>query len=101
MKTRMLVWAVVGYATAGLAFWLFVITATDPPQLLAFIGLGAVFAVGPLGCFWMLYFVIRHEKHPLPWMLLAFVPYFAVGYYFERVRRNGLGARLGKTARSS
>ena len=39
--------------------------------------------------FWnllVLYIVIRYEKQPLPYILLAFIPYFSLGYYFERVR---------------
>jgi hypothetical protein len=43
----------------------------------------------------MLFVVIRYERHPLPWILLSFVPFFAVGYYFERVRRKRVEARPG------
>jgi len=34
----------------------------------------------------MLYMVIRHERRIKPYVLLAFIPYFFLGYYFERVR---------------
>ncbi len=34
----------------------------------------------------MLYMAIRYEKHPLPMVLLAFVPFAFFWYYFERVR---------------
>ena len=45
-----------------------------------------VFGVSPVGTFWMLYMSIRHEKHPLPMIMLAFVPFASLWYYFERVR---------------
>ena len=45
-----------------------------------------VFAVPPFGAFWMLYMSVRHEKRPLPMILLAFIPYTFLWYYFERVR---------------
>ena len=40
------------------------------------------------GAFWLLYVAVRFEKHPLPFILLAFLPYGFLGYYFERVRPN-------------
>ncbi len=34
----------------------------------------------------MLYIAVRHEKHPLKFILLAFIPYSFIWYYFECVR---------------
>lgn len=43
-------------------------------------------AIQPLGGFWMIYRCIRLEKRPVPYILLAFVPYSFIWYYPERVR---------------
>ena len=91
---RMFLWSILGFAVAGLAFWIVTSTATIPPLPLPLLMLAFVFGVSPLGTFWMLYIVIRHEKNPLPYLLLAFIPYFFMGYYFERVRTNRLEKRL-------
>jgi len=32
------------------------------------------FVVPNVGTIWMLYIAVRHEKHPLPFALLAFIP---------------------------
>src|ERR1700722_13480951 len=57
------------------------------PEDAGTISLLAVLFVTPnLGTIWMLYESIRHENHPLPFSLLAFVPYSFLWYYFERVR---------------
>lgn len=83
---KMFLWAIVGLAVAGFAFWFVTSSATVPPHPLPILVLALIFGVSPIGSFWMLYIVIRHEKHPLPYILLAFIPYFSLGYYFERVR---------------
>ena len=57
---------------------------THPGMLLALVGL---FGIPPFGAFWMMYMSIRHEKSPLPMILLAFIPFTFLWYYFERVRR--------------
>ena len=101
MKTKMFLWAVLGYALAGLAFWIVVSTATVPLQPLPLVGLSLIFGISSIGFFWMLFVVIRSERHPLSWILLAFIPYFAVGYYIERVRRNRTEARPGETRTGS
>jgi hypothetical protein len=56
---------------------------SHPLMLLAFV---ALFAVPPLGAFWMMYMSVRYEKKPLPMVLLAFIPFTFFWYYFERVR---------------
>jgi hypothetical protein len=82
---KVLLWILLGFLVTGLAFWMITTPgATRNPALLFLIVV--VFAIPPFGAFWMLYVSIRHEKHPLPIMLLAFVPYAFLWYYFERVR---------------
>ena len=82
---KLVLWVMFGIAALGLAAW--VVTAPGPPTgPLAFIFLVGLFGVPPLGAFWMLYQVIRHEKNPGPLMLLAFIPFTFLWYYFERVR---------------
>jgi uncharacterized membrane protein len=44
------------------------------------------FLLGPVGALWMLYDCSIHEKPPLIYFVLAFVPYAFVWYYFDRVR---------------
>ena len=79
-------WVCLGFAVTGFAFWIVTTTETIPPRPLPLVLLALVFGVSPLGTFWMLYMVIRHEKRIMPYALLAFIPYFFLGYYFERVR---------------
>jgi hypothetical protein len=83
---KMFLWATFGFAVAGVAFWIVTSTETVPPRPLPLLVLALVFGVSPLGAFWMLYRVIRYERHPFPFILLAFIPYFFLGYYIERVR---------------
>ena len=61
--------------------------ASNPAILLAFF---ALFAVPPVGAFWMLYMAIRYEKSPFPMILLALIPFTFLWYYFERVRTGKL-----------
>ena len=61
---------------------------SNPVILLAFI---AMFAIPPLGAFWMMYMSIRYEKSPLPMVLLAFIPFSFLWYYFERIRVGRVG----------
>lgn len=61
---------------------------SHPAILFAFV---ALFAVPPLGAFWMMYISIRHEKNPFPMILLALIPFTFLWYYFERVRPGKLG----------
>lgn len=86
---KMFLWVAVGLVVAGLAFWFVTGTATVAPRPLPLLIVILVFGVSPIGTFWMLYMVIRHERRPMPYLLLAFLPYFFLGYYFERVRGRG------------
>ncbi len=61
-----------------------------PAILFAFV---ILFAVPPIGAFWMMYMSIRHEKSPLPLVLLAFIPFTFLWYYFDRVRPGKVGRR--------
>ena len=81
---KLFMWILLGFVVAGLAFWTI---ATEGPQnpFLVFLVV-VVFAVPPVGAFWMLYVAIRYEMHPLPMVFMAFVPYAFLWYYFERVR---------------
>jgi hypothetical protein len=82
---KVLLWIVFGFVVAGVALWMVTSSGIPRNQLLIFLFI-MIFAVSPVGTFWMLYVAIRHEKHPLPMILLAFVPYASLWYYFERVR---------------
>jgi drug/metabolite transporter (DMT)-like permease len=95
MKTFL--WVCLGFAVTGLAFWIVTTTETLPPRPLPLLMLALVFAVSPIGSFWMMYMAIRYEKRPLAYVFLAFIPYFFLGYYFERVRgRRNLNSDLRK-----
>ena len=84
MMMKLFLWILLGFAVAGLAFWTLVTEGPQNPFLVLAVVL--VFAVSPIGTFWMLYIAIRYETHPLPMVLMAFVPYAFLWYYFERVR---------------
>jgi hypothetical protein len=55
----------------------------DPVVVFA---LSLLFVVPNIGTIWMLYISIRFERRPLPFVLLAFIPYAFLWYYFQRVR---------------
>jgi hypothetical protein len=42
--------------------------------------------LGAIGLFWMIYHSLRYEEKPLPYILLALVPFMFVWYYMERSR---------------
>lgn len=86
---RTFLWLILGLAVTGAAYWVVTSDATPPqPLLIAIVAL--IFVVPPFGSFWMLYMVIRYEKHQMPYLLLAFIPYFFLGYYFDRIRGKSL-----------
>ncbi len=60
---------------------------SHPAILFAFV---VLFAIPPVGAFWMMYMSIRHEKSPLPMVMLAFIPFTFLWYYFERFRAGKL-----------
>ena len=82
---KILLWILLGFAVTGIA--LYMLTSPWFPrnpftEILTFVFFGAP----SVGAFWMLYLAIRNERHPLPIILLAFLPYTFLWYYFERVR---------------
>jgi hypothetical protein len=81
---KLILWILLGFVVAGLAFWAIVTEGPENPVLVSFVVV--VFAASPIGAFWMLYVAIRHETHPLPMVLMAFIPFSFLWYYFERVR---------------
>ena len=83
---KLLFYVVGGFVAMGAAALLITrgqAPANNPAILIAFV---ALFGIPPLGAFWMIYMSIRHEKNPLPIVLLAFIPFTFLWYYFERVR---------------
>ena len=82
---KMLLWILVGLFVTGLAFWMITVPglSRNPVVVLMVV---VVFVIPPVGAFWMLYMSIRHEKHALPMILLALIPYTFLWYYFERVK---------------
>jgi hypothetical protein len=87
-------WIVLAILVTALLAWVITLPGI-PPDYLAILFF-ALFSVGPLGAFWMLYMAIRYEKHPLPLILLAFLPYSFLWYYFERVRPRKQTSRLAE-----
>jgi hypothetical protein len=93
---KMFLWILFGLFVTGLAFWIITIPGISRnPLFMVLVVL--VFAVPPLGAFWMLYMSVRHEEHPLPLMLLAFLPYTFLWYYFDRVRTGKLSRNSRKS----
>lgn len=79
-------WILVSVGATIIAAW--VILASPGPLHGADLGLAVVvFGVHPFGALWMMYHSIRHERQPLGFVGLAFVPYTFLWYYFDRVRK--------------
>ncbi len=83
--TKIFLWMLLGLLVTGIAFWMLASPGVPKNPLLTFLII-VIFAVPPIGAFWMLYMSIRYEKNPLGMILLAFVPYAFLWYYFERFR---------------
>lgn len=81
---KLFLWILLGFAVAGFAFWAITIEGPENPFLVSLVVV--VFTASPIGAFWMLYTAIRYETHPLPMVLMAFIPFSFLWYYFERVR---------------
>ena len=69
----------------GLAAWIVFgpFHTTNPLGLLLVF---LLFAAPNVGTFWMLYTAIRYEKNPLPYILLALIPYLSIWYYVARAK---------------
>ena len=90
---KLLLWILLGFVVAGIAFWTIVAEGPENPLLVFLVVV--IFAMPSLGAFWMLYMAIRYETHPLPMILLAFVPYSFLWYYLEQVRPGKLMRQIG------
>lgn len=82
---KLFVWVCLGLGITGMAFW-FAISPWFPRNIWAEDLIVIFFSAPSVGAFWMIYVAIRHEKHPLRYILLAFIPYTFLWYYFDRVR---------------
>ena len=82
---KILLWVLIGVAVTGLAFWMVVSPWFPKNPGIEFLVL-VFFSMPAMGAFWMLYVAIRNKRHPLPIVLLAFLPYTFLWYYSERVR---------------
>ena len=91
---RQLIWIVVsvslGWAVILAAFSLVTSSWFVEHPVVAGLLYATVVSVPTLGVFWMIYMSIRHEKHPVPYILLAFVPFTCFWYYFVRVKTRRL-----------
>ena len=88
---KLLLYITLGFVALGVAAVLIAGGAApdrNPAVLFAFV---ALFAIPPLGAFWMMYVSIRHEKNPFPMVLLALIPFTFLWFYFERVRPGKVG----------
>ncbi len=84
--------AIVAVFVYAIAFWAVFTPGIPNSLLLVPIGL-AVFVIPPIGGWWLIYTIIRHEKRVFPIILLAFVPYGFAWYYFDRLRRGNPRSR--------
>jgi hypothetical protein len=85
---KILLWVLIGVAVTGLAFWMVVSPWFPKDPGIEFLVL-VFFSMPAMGAFWMLYVAIRNERHPLPIVLLAFLPYTFLSKEFgmENIRR--------------
>jgi hypothetical protein len=85
VPTKLAIWVLFGFGVTGLAFW-FITSPLTPKNPFIEIPIIALFGLPSVGAFWMLYNVVRHEKHPLGYILLAFIPFTFLWYYFDRIK---------------
>jgi hypothetical protein len=84
MKTFIWILTIIGLC--ALALWIVMGPAVFEGKPVAILA-GLFFLLPSLGVFWMLFVVVRHEPEPLPYVVLAFIPFVFLWYYFERYRR--------------
>ena len=82
---RVAFWVLLGLGASGLAFWL-IASNIVPQNPLVKMFIIALFTLPSVGSFWMLYMVVRHERSPLGYIILAFIPFTFMWYYFDRVK---------------
>ncbi len=80
---RKIFWVLVLAACLVFAVWA-VLGPWYPRTNIALAMVVLFFMIGPFGSAWALYQCIRYEKRPLPYVIIAFLPYGFVWYYFER-----------------
>ncbi|HEV2489727.1 MAG TPA: hypothetical protein VGT03_07960 [Candidatus Acidoferrales bacterium] len=90
--TRIVRWILIALILTGLQFWI-VVGPWYPKNSFVLFLLLLFFAVPSIGAFWMLYMVVRHEKHQVPLILVALVPFMFLWYYFELGRTRKLLTR--------
>ena len=83
---KLLLYVVGGILAAILATFLLLSGPSPENNFAVAAALVVLFAIAPLGGFWMIYKSIRCEKKPFPIVFLAFIPFTFLWYYFERVR---------------
>lgn len=84
-RIRQLFWVLFIAATSTMCLW--IVVGPWRPQGKLVVGLVFVlFALGSFGAYWMLYQIIRYEKHRVKFIVLVFFPFSFVWYYFERYR---------------
>jgi hypothetical protein len=91
---KLFAWVFLGLGITGMAFW-FAISPWFPRSPLAEDLIVVFFSAPSVGAFWMIYMAIRHERRPLAYILLAFIPYTFLWYYFDRVRPRKFVLRQG------
>jgi len=78
-------WALIAVTLNLFLFWV-VVGPWYPTNRAAMIFIATLFGLPAVGGFWMLYSAVRYEKRPVPFALLAFLPFSFLWYYFERIR---------------
>jgi drug/metabolite transporter (DMT)-like permease len=93
---KILFYVVGGLLVLTLGVFLIARGPTSESNPLVMVALVTIFAIAPLGAFWMMYMAVRHEKNPLPMLLLALIPFTFLWYYFECVRHHAGSLRSPK-----
>lgn len=94
---KKLPWIILALGLSGFALW--VVTGPwYPKNSFAIFLLALFFGLSALGGWWMLYVAVKHEKHPLRFVLLALIPYAFIWYYFERFQPGNHRTRVPPTA---
>ena len=77
---------VIGTVMYAVAFWVIFTPGVSSRFPILVPLAAAVFFIHPIGAWWLIYRVVRHEKRVFPFILLSCVPLGFVWYYFDRVR---------------
>jgi len=73
-------------SVAAVVLGLWIVFGPSSPAGNAELGaiIALIFVFPSLGMCWMLYYCIRYEEKPLPFVFLALIPYAFLWYYFRR-----------------